>query len=428
MIVGTIGYVAYRRNQGLPLTTTVKVKHLEPLGVEEPEYRSVVVAFEDDPFNEETVAMAKALAANRRRAIHVISLVTVPTHLPLDAELDGDESDGAGEDRAGEADLRPAGDGLGRAGAARPGRGRDREGGRGSGRRGDRDAASLPGGRARVFEDAPGGDGQAPLQGAGDGEPGGGARGDRSLPLRVESRSMPAPRPDEVYRGATRVMAVVILFFGLLIVGLTLARGGGIAATGLWIGLVFCGLGRRPPLPLLPNVSELQGRGEGERAARGASGGAMLFAVAYSAVGFSLYFSLGVVADYGLGLTPLLFLGAGLMFVLATLSFAEGGSMFVERGGSSNIARYAFNELVSFIAGWALLIDFIVVVALAAVSAPHYLTPLWDGFGNGAGEVLTAVAIVAGAALVNVLGLVGVSAAGDCSLRWRWATSSCRSC
>ncbi|HYH61471.1 MAG TPA: universal stress protein [Solirubrobacterales bacterium] len=92
MVLGTLGYVAYRRKQGLPLTTTVKVKHLEPLGVEEPEYRSIVVAFEDDPFNEETVAMAKALAANRRRAIHVISLVTVPTHMPLDAELDGAES------------------------------------------------------------------------------------------------------------------------------------------------------------------------------------------------------------------------------------------------------------------------------------------------------------------------------------------------
>jgi APA family basic amino acid/polyamine antiporter len=133
----------------------------------------------------------------------------------------------------------------------------------------------------------------------------------------------------------------------------------------------------------------------------------MIFAVAYSAVGFSLYFSLGVVADYGLGLTPLIFMGAGFMFILATLSYAEGGSMFIERGGSSNIARYAFNELVSFIAGWALLIDFIVVVALAAVSAPHYLTPIWDGFGHGSGEVLTAVAIVLGAALVNTLGWWG---------------------
>ena len=34
MVLGTLGYVAYRRKQGLPLTTTVKVKHLEPLGVE----------------------------------------------------------------------------------------------------------------------------------------------------------------------------------------------------------------------------------------------------------------------------------------------------------------------------------------------------------------------------------------------------------
>ena len=134
----------------------------------------------------------------------------------------------------------------------------------------------------------------------------------------------------------------------------------------------------------------------------------MIFAVAYSAVGFSLYFSLGVVADYGLGLTPVIFLGAGLMFVLATLTFAEGGAMFVERGGSSSMARHAFNELVSFIAAWALLIDFIVVIALAAVSAPHYLSPLWDGFANGEGEVLTAIAIVAGVAFLNMMGWWGL--------------------
>src|SRR3712207_8355955 len=63
MVIGFAVFVAYRRNQGLTLKDTAKVLHLEPLGVEEPEYRSVVVAFEDDPFNDETVAMAKALAA-----------------------------------------------------------------------------------------------------------------------------------------------------------------------------------------------------------------------------------------------------------------------------------------------------------------------------------------------------------------------------
>jgi APA family basic amino acid/polyamine antiporter len=139
-----------------------------------------------------------------------------------------------------------------------------------------------------------------------------------------------------------------------------------------------------------------------------ALGAPLLFAVAYSAVGFSLYFALGVVADRGLGLTPLLFLGAGLMFVLATLSFAEGGAMFLDRGGSANLARHAFNELVSFIAAWALLIDFILVIALAAVSAPHYLAPIWGEFASGGGEVLTAVGIVVAVAAVNIAGWLGL--------------------
>jgi APA family basic amino acid/polyamine antiporter len=147
-------------------------------------------------------------------------------------------------------------------------------------------------------------------------------------------------------------------------------------------------------------------RARGDEARR--LGAPMLFAVTYSAVGFSLYFSLGVVAGRGLGLTPLLFLGAGLLFTLATMSFAEGGAMFRDRGGSANFARHAFNELVSFIAAWALLIDFIVVIALAAVSAPHYLAPVWDGFLRGEGEVITAVGIVAGVALLNVFGSWGM--------------------
>ena len=93
MVLGMIGYVVYRRNQGLPLTQTVKVSALEPLGVEEVEYQSILVSFDfDDPFNEEMVATAKALAARKRRAIHVVSLIAVPSNLPLDAKLDADES------------------------------------------------------------------------------------------------------------------------------------------------------------------------------------------------------------------------------------------------------------------------------------------------------------------------------------------------
>jgi APA family basic amino acid/polyamine antiporter len=93
MLIGIGTYVVYRRRQGLPLRETHKVVLPEPLGVEEVEYKSVLVAFENDaPFSEETVATAVKLAARRRRGIHVVSLLTVPQHLPLDAALKEQES------------------------------------------------------------------------------------------------------------------------------------------------------------------------------------------------------------------------------------------------------------------------------------------------------------------------------------------------
>ena len=70
----------------------------------------------------------------------------------------------------------------------------------------------------------------------------------------------------------------------------------------------------------------------------------LLFAVAYSAVGFSLYFALGLVAERGLGLTPLIFLGVGLVFVLNTMTYVEGEAMLPERGGSATFARHAFER------------------------------------------------------------------------------------
>jgi basic amino acid/polyamine antiporter, APA family len=88
MVFGVAVYMLYRRNQGLPLTRTVKVVTPEPLGVEEIEYRSILVAFEDDePFSEEMVGTAVKLSAGRLRGIHIHSMLTVPTNLPLDAEM-----------------------------------------------------------------------------------------------------------------------------------------------------------------------------------------------------------------------------------------------------------------------------------------------------------------------------------------------------
>jgi hypothetical protein len=51
------------------------------------------------------------------------------------------------------------------------------------------------------------------------------------------------PPPDEVYRSVTRVFAGIITGFGIAIIVITLAHGGNAGAGGIWIGLIFTGLG-----------------------------------------------------------------------------------------------------------------------------------------------------------------------------------------
>jgi APA family basic amino acid/polyamine antiporter len=132
-----------------------------------------------------------------------------------------------------------------------------------------------------------------------------------------------------------------------------------------------------------------------------------LYSAASAAVGFSIYFSIGVVADRGLGLTPLIFLAAGLMFALTSLSYVEGGAMLRERGGSATFARHAFNELISFIAGWAILIDYLIVIAAAAITVSHYLTPISGSFGGGDVELAVAIVVIGLAAILNIADVTG---------------------
>ncbi|MDQ3719772.1 MAG: universal stress protein [Actinomycetota bacterium] len=130
-----------------------------------------------------------------------------------------------------------------------------------------------------------------------------------------------------------------------------------------------------------------------------------LFAVVLSAVGSSIYFVLGVVAGEALGLTPVVFLLAALLFVLTMATYVEGTSLHPERGGASTFARYAFNELVSFVAGWAILLDYLIVMAIAALAVPHYLTAFWGPAGDGGVELVITAAVLAGVVALNVRGI-----------------------
>jgi len=98
-----------------------------------------------------------------------------------------------------------------------------------------------------------------------------------------------------------------------------------------------------------------------------------LFSIGYSNVGSSIYYALGVVAAAALGATPIAFAIAALFFIFTAFTYAEGTSMYPESGGSSSFARHGFNEAISFIAGWALMLDYIVTVAISAASCAYYL-------------------------------------------------------
>ena len=102
-----------------------------------------------------------------------------------------------------------------------------------------------------------------------------------------------------------------------------------------------------------------------------------LFSTAYGNVGSSIYYALGVTAVFALGLTPVVFVIAGLIFAATAATYAEGTVRFPEAGGSSSFARHAFNELVSFGAAWAQMLNYIITIAISAFFVPHYLSIFW---------------------------------------------------
>ncbi|HEY2631036.1 MAG TPA: amino acid permease [Solirubrobacteraceae bacterium] len=142
----------------------------------------------------------------------------------------------------------------------------------------------------------------------------------------------------------------------------------------------------------------------GLRRSVGVSG---LFATAYGNVGSSIYYALGLVAAHALGLTPLVFVFAGGLFALTAKTYAEGASMFPEAGGSSSFARHAFNELVSFFAGWALSLDYILTIAISAFFVPHYLSafPGLGGLNHNPGDIFGGLVVVVALAALNIRGL-----------------------
>jgi APA family basic amino acid/polyamine antiporter len=168
--------------------------------------------------------------------------------------------------------------------------------------------------------------------------------------------------------------------------------------------------------------SELAARSRG--IARRSIGSPILFTIVYSSLASAIYFSLGVVAGHALGLTPVVFLVAALLYTVTAMTYVEGASLHQDRGGSTVFARYAFNELVSFVAGWAILLDYVILIAVTAYSATQYLKVFWSPLGNRGAALGLALAFIALVVLGNIRGFggrrarrVGILLAGDLVLQ-----------
>jgi len=132
-----------------------------------------------------------------------------------------------------------------------------------------------------------------------------------------------------------------------------------------------------------------------------------LFSTAYGNVGSSIYYALGLVASYALGLTPVVFLITGFFFYMTAATYAEATSMFPEAGGSSSFARHAFNEFWSFFAAWGQMLNYIITVAISAFFVPHYLGSVIgiEALRHGPADIIFGVGVIVLLSVVNVRGV-----------------------
>jgi APA family basic amino acid/polyamine antiporter len=134
-------------------------------------------------------------------------------------------------------------------------------------------------------------------------------------------------------------------------------------------------------------------------------GAPALFATAYGNVGSSIYYALGLTAGIALGLTPIVFIISGLIFAATAATYAEGTVRYPEAGGSSSFARHAFNELVSFFAAWAQMLNYVITVAISVIFVPHYLSIFWEPLRTNPWDIIVGIALTWLLVGINIVGI-----------------------
>lgn len=131
-----------------------------------------------------------------------------------------------------------------------------------------------------------------------------------------------------------------------------------------------------------------------------------IYAIGYGDVGSSIYYALGVTALFAMGAAPLAIAAAGVLFIFTVLTYAELSAALPEAGGSSAFARRAFHsDAISFVAGWALLLDYVVTIAISAYTVPPYLGFFLPILRTPEGHFAASAALIAFLTLLNIVGI-----------------------
>jgi APA family basic amino acid/polyamine antiporter len=128
-----------------------------------------------------------------------------------------------------------------------------------------------------------------------------------------------------------------------------------------------------------------------------------LFSIAYGEIASSIYFALGIIALHAFGFAPAVLLATGLLFIVVSLSYAEGTAAIRETGGAATFVRIAFNDFWGFVTGWVLFLDYLIVIALSALFVPHYVAGAFFTKVHRPWDVVIGCGVIAAIAVVRLI-------------------------
>jgi APA family basic amino acid/polyamine antiporter len=132
------------------------------------------------------------------------------------------------------------------------------------------------------------------------------------------------------------------------------------------------------------------------------------FLVLNGMIGAGIFALPSAVAARAGGLSPWLFVAAGLLVIVMVLAFAELGSYFKDSGGPALYSTTAFGPVVGFGTSWIYYVSRISSTAANSHAIALYLGSIgtsWAWFDTPTGHAVVVTVVIGGLTLINVLGV-----------------------